>query len=95
MPGTLRRLWLPVVGACGLLLGCGHDRGEHYPSDPLLVSKKPITSRPPADRGLTLARREPPAPTDVDPGVHIADAAGSHSGPTIPASLRRDATNDQ
>jgi hypothetical protein len=85
MRRTLRRAWLPVVGACGLLVGCGHDRASHYPPDPLLVSKRPVESRGGASTPPTVARREPPTPE------RLVAAATPHEGadnPAMPAVLR-------
>jgi hypothetical protein len=81
---TLWRAWLPVVGACGLLSGCEHVSTPRYPPDPLLLSKKPVPSRP-EPAAVALARHEPPAPQCLVAALAPRDTDGS--APTVPASL--------
>ena len=70
----LRRAWLPVVAAWGLLAGCEHNHASHYPPDPLLLSKKPVESRGEPASPPAVACHEPhgAALPPGDPG-----AAGS------------------
>jgi hypothetical protein len=92
MGRTLRRAWLPVVGVCGLLAGCEHNRASHYPPDPLLVSKRPVESRGEANTPPTVARREPPTPE------RLVAAASPHEGAdnsAVPASMRPGHEDDQ
>jgi hypothetical protein len=84
MRRSLRRAWLPVVGACGLLAGCEHGSGARYPSDPLLLSKRPVESRPAPGPLSAVARHEPPAPEHLAPALASADTEG---GPREPARL--------
>src|SRR5262249_1060849 len=85
MRRSLRRAWLPV--ACGLLLGCEHGRTSHYPPDPLLVSKKPVESRPEPGAGPVLAQHEPPSPESLFTSVAAREAAHR---PALPTSLPRE-----
>jgi hypothetical protein len=85
MRRKVRRAWLPVVGACSLLLGCEHGHASRYPPDPLLLSKKPVESRPePAP--VAVARHEPPAPQSLFAARGAHDTGES----AVSASLRRD-----
>jgi hypothetical protein len=84
---SLRRAWLPIAGACGLLLGCESSRTSHYPPDPLLVSKKPVESRSAPAPGTLLAVHEPRAPESLFTTVAARDAERE---PTVPTSLRRE-----
>jgi hypothetical protein len=92
MRRSLRRAWLPVVGACGLLIGCEHGHSARYPPDPLLLSKKPVESRLAPGAPVAVARHEPPAPerlalasADTEPGP--PEATPPRSAPAIPTSL--------
>jgi len=89
MRRSLRRVWLPVVGVWGLLVGCEHGRDTHYPPDPLLLSKKPVESRPAPGALVAAARHEPPAPERL--ALASADTEGgpaeATSPPSIPTSL--------
>jgi hypothetical protein len=90
MGRSLRRAWLPV--ACGLLLGCEHGRTSHYPPDPLLVSKKPVETRPEAGAGLALAQHEPPPPESLFTSLAARDAARNSA---VPTSVRREKDEEE
>jgi hypothetical protein len=97
MGRSLRRAWVPVVGACGLLLGCEHSHVTRYPPDPLLLSKKPVESRHAPPALPTLARHEPQAPERLATALASADTevgspeAAPRLGPAVPTSLHDDA----
>ncbi len=100
MRRRLRRAWLVLSGAGGLLLGCEHSHSAHYPPDPLLISKKPIASRPWSGPAPAVARHEPPTPAGLvlasaNSETDTPNAAQQPSGPAIPTSLQRDALNEQ
>jgi hypothetical protein len=66
MRRRLWKLWLPAVGASGLLMGCEHSQATRYPPDPLLLSKKPVEVRPEPGPLRVVARHEPPAPEGLE-----------------------------
>ncbi len=78
---------LALAGAVGLL-GCEHSRPPSYPPDPLLLSKKPITSRSDPSPRAETAQHEPPAPESLF--TTLASAGHEGSSATVPASLRRE-----
>jgi hypothetical protein len=96
MRRSLRRGWLPIVGACSLVLGCQQSRPERYPPDPLLLSKRPVESRSEVGPARAVARHEPQAPEcliaalPARRGDESAEGAEQRSGAEIPASLRED-----
>ncbi len=83
MRGTLRRAWLPLLGAGALLVGCEQSRSSRCPPDPLLLSKKPVESRHDSVAPPLVARREPRVPESLitELGPHPSDSA-------VPTSLR-------
>jgi len=85
----LRRLhlaWLPLVCGCGLLLGCEHSRTTRYPPDPLLLSRKPVESRPEPGQEPALARHEPHPPQSLLAAVPARNAQDD----ATPTSLHPD-----
>jgi len=67
----------------------------------LLLSKKPVESRPERGPGLPVARHEPRAPESLiaalppaDPEVNTAEGPRHQSVPTMPTSFRND-DNDE
>jgi hypothetical protein len=68
-----------------MLLGCEHTHSARTPPDPLLLSKKPVASRPAPGPLLALARHEPPTPQRL---LTSADTEGTPAHvPAIPTSL--------
>jgi hypothetical protein len=93
MRRSLRHVGFLAVGACGLLLGCEHSRGSHYPPDPLLLGRKPVASKPGTASAPAVALREPPAPEDlatVLASVPPEETKQREPIPAMPASLQRD-----
>jgi len=82
---------LAVAGAAALVLGCEHHQSSHYPPDPLLLSKKPVTSRPQPGPLTAVAGHEPPAPASLLTSRASTDREGSSA--TSPASLPHDTEN--
>ncbi|HEX5269103.1 MAG TPA: hypothetical protein VFW33_01385 [Gemmataceae bacterium] len=91
MRRSLRRAWLPVVAAGGLLAGCEHNQATHYPPDPLLLSKRPVESRGDTRPAATVARREPAAPECLVAAA--TPQAGDRA--TVPTSLRPGRDDDR
>jgi hypothetical protein len=102
---VMRRSWrlgLCLVGAGALALGCDHGHGSRCPPDPLLLSKRPIESRPAAGPQTSVARHEPPAPEKLALALAAAHpeapsgepASQPKTVPAIPTSLRRDDTGE-
>jgi hypothetical protein len=67
-----------------MLAGCEHSHSARYPPDPLLLSKKPVESRPAPGPLLALARHEPPAPEHLAVALTSADADVSPPEATTP-----------
>jgi len=95
MRRTLERAGLPVVGTCAFLLGCASSHTSHYPPDPLLLSKKPIESRPASAAPAVLAQHEPRAPESLAATLgsggsdnNAAEDRPRRPVPATPASLR-------
>ena len=88
---SLRRAWLPAIGVGGLLVGCEHSHSARYPPDPLLLSKKPVESRPASGPLLALARHEPPAPEHL--GATLTSADDSPPDATAPRLAPEQATS--
>jgi hypothetical protein len=96
-----RQAGLTLFGVAGLLLGCEHAHSARNPPDPLLLSKRPIASRPLPGIAPVVARHEPPAPAGLvlvasaNTEADTPNAARQPSGPAIPTSLQRDDLNEE
>jgi len=95
MRRSLQHTWLPVVGTCAVLLGCANSHSSRYPSDPLLLSKKPIESLPTAAALPIVAQHEPRAPENLaatlalaTAEINAAEARQRQPVTATPASLR-------
>ena len=93
MRRILGRACLPLVAACACLPGCANNPPSHSPPDPLLLSRKPIESRPAIAAPALYAQHEPRAPESLD--ASLADANDKTAEdqqhrlvPATPASLR-------
>ena len=66
MRGNLRHACLAVAVGSVLALGCAHEGTKpHYPSDPLLLSKRPVEGKVPESNRTQIATREPAAPEQL------------------------------
>ena len=88
------RIWFVGLLALPALVGCLHNSARPYPADPLLLSKRPVASRPESAQPVVVAFQEPRPPTLSE--VLVAEAE-RRNGPVrqfeaMPASRRKDNT---
>jgi hypothetical protein len=75
MRPILLRAWLAGVVAFGLCPGCKTASPEpSYPSDPLLLSKRPVEGKPEQDRPRAQSHGEPQEPP-LPPPALVSDPA--------------------
>lgn len=63
MQGKLRHACLALAVGSVLTVGCAHEEASpRFPSDPLLLSKRPVEGKPTESSPTSIASSEPAAP---------------------------------
>jgi hypothetical protein len=78
---------IPLMLLAGCLAGCQHS--SSYPSDPLLVSNKPINARPEMKPPVVVSYNEPDAPAGPVEAVASSPLLGPASSTEVTVAAAR------